>query len=448
MRINILRTFVYSALLLASCAQMSHAGPAVEENHFKARVAIESELTDNASKRNLAPAIAEPEKTKERLDRYSVNVDAFFQNDWALLNTNYDASREKYSKMSYPDSSTFEGTTALTLGNQHQPASILLSHSRQSLISSPDALDLVSNRDERDIVKAQPMLKLRLGGADALFIKGSFAKVDYSEVATKNSKRSGGDLGWIRQLNKTDKLHILLQKSTTKFDAVPLANYDYESASAMYSVQLSRLAYTLQAGQNRATPAMSLKAYSQPSYNFEATYTAGGSQFSLAASQEITDSSSGNGNRTALTDVGRSSVGVGLDLINLRRVELAWQGKILCQECNAGISLAETQEDYQTLDEDGKEQMVGVNIGYRFSSVASLNARADRRKRVFPDSNARGDFSASRVRLNYNYDFTSDFGASLYAQSEKRKALGFSQNPSTTRDYDENIIGLGLSYRF
>jgi hypothetical protein len=456
MIIKMIRAYAYSVLVLASYASLalvsyasvSRAEPAAEENHFNTRISFESELTDNASKRNLASTITESDKVKERVDIYSINVGTFFQNDWALLNADYDARRENYSKASYPDSSTFEGTTAVTFGSQHQSASLLLSHSRQSLLTAPDAVDLVSNRDERDIVKAQPMLKLRLGNADSFFLKGSIAKVDYSEIETKNSERTGGELGWERGLNKTDKLLILLQKSTTKFEAFPLANYGYESATAIYSVQLSRLSYTLQAGQNRATREQSVKSYARPSYNLEASYTYGDSQFSLAASQEITDSSSGNGNRTALTEVGRSSAGVGLDIINLRSVELAWQGKILCQDCTVSVNAIETLEDYQELDEDGKEQMLGANFGYRFSNAASINVRIDHRKRLFFDSNSRGDFSANRARINYSYNFSTEFGASLYAQSEKRKALGFSQNLSTNRDYDENIIGLGLSYRF
>jgi hypothetical protein len=241
---------------------------------------------------------------------------------------------------------------------------------------------------------------------------------------------------------------VLVQKSATKFEMAPLANYDYESASAIYSVQLSRLSYTLQAGQNRAIPALAQESYSRPSYNFEAIYARGDNQFSLLASQEITDSSAGNGNRSALTDVGRASVGVGLDIINLRSVELAWQGKIFCQDCSAGINAAETTEDYQALDEDGREQIIGTNFGYKFSNAASFSVRVDYRKRLFFDSNARGDFSANRARFNYYYNFSSELGTNLYVQSEKRKALGLDQNLGTQKDYDENIIGLGLSYRF
>jgi hypothetical protein len=448
MKVHVWKRYFYLVPGLFFLAQVCQAAFEKGDNQLNLGIALETEVSDNAGKRSVEQTTLEDKKSYERIDTYSADLGALYRNEWALFKANYNIANEKYSKASYPDSQTIEGSAKATFGTQYQPASILFSHSRQSILRSPDANDLSSFRDERDIVKVEPMLSLRLNSADRLFIKGNFSDLNYRDDQTKKSNRKGGELGWVRGLSKTDNLHLVAERSDVKFDDFPNANYQYESAAVIYSVQLSHLSYTLRAGRNRAAPELSTESYSRPSYDLGSTYVLGTHKFDLRASQTITDSSAGNGNRVALTNTSRSNAGVGLDLINIRSFEFSWEGSLFCDGCTAGIHAAETMEDYQVLDEDGKEQSVGANAGYRMSSAASFHVGIDRRKRSFSYTSSREGFSTNRARLSYSYGFSNELNLSLYVQHEKRRALDYTQNLGSTQDYNENSVGLGLSYSF
>lgn len=420
------------------------------KNEFTVGLVANSELNDNANKKQL-----EEEKLEERKDRYGLGIDAGYKNDWVQLGAGYDASKFVYGEQSQPDYSMVEGETNLTLGNPYQPLSVLFTHSRRALLNAPDAEDATINLDQRDIIMVQPIAKWKATSADIVMFKASAADVSYREAQStqiaipdagikqsKDSERLGAELAWVRGISKTDQFQVAIQSSKTIFDTAAASNYEYQNVGALYSVQLRQLSYTVQVGGNRAKPEVSAVAYSRPSYEVTSRYLSGNNTFKLNVSQRITDSSSGNNNSTSVTGAGSSSTGVGLDLINLLIAELAWSSKLLCERCETGVHVISSEEDYQLLNEDNVEQGVGGSFRYDFTRATSLRLSADQKKRTFKNFGSRENVVTNRARLSFDYRFLNELNVKVYLEQKERKV------DSAVRSYDEQIIGLDFAYSF
>jgi hypothetical protein len=319
---------------------------------------------------------------------------------------------------------------------------LLLTHTRRALLGAPDELDLARNRDARDITTAQPMLRWRLSGADSIVLSGSFSQVSYRINDEKDSEQSGAQLAYIRKISKIDRIELVAQQHSVKFDGAPDANYDYQSVGALYTVQLNHFGYSLQVGENRAIPDSDEESYSHPSYDVEATYNSGINTIKLVANQIITDSSMGDGNRQSIGDQNISASSVGIDIINLRTLEFSWSSTGLCDQCIVGVNTVKHTEDYEVLTEDGDERSIGASFSYKLTRAADIHFDISRLKRVFSDEGTRADYTANRGRISYEYSFINQLKFKIYTQLEQRDSAGSTQN------YDERVSGLNISYSF
>ncbi|RYE12869.1 MAG: hypothetical protein EOP45_22145, partial [Sphingobacteriaceae bacterium] len=152
--------------------------------------------------------------------------------------------------------------------------------------------------------------------------------------------------------------------------------------------------YSIHVGQNRAIRDDEQEDYSNPSYTFLSTYTSGLNTFKVIASQRITDSSRGNGNRLSLGNSSGEASNVGIDLINMRELELSWSTSALCERCLVNISGTTSENDYQMLPEDSDETSVSAGISYKFTRAASVHIDAGQHKRSFEGNSLRGDYTA------------------------------------------------------
>ena len=398
-------------------------------------LAASAKYSDNATRQ-------EDEKIGEMQNQYDLGVNAHYDTEWMYLTSEYNAQRQTFEKELQPNYNMLEGTTELNFGRSYDPASLLITHSRRSLLNTPDAIDSTRNRDERDIITAQPKFTWRATDADSLILSGSVSDISYRTNDSKDSTQTGGQFIWSRNITRVDQLQLSVNGSKTEFDNFPASDYEYQSIALQYSAQLSHLSYSIRAGQNRAIRDDSEDDYSNPSYTFVGTYTSGVNTFKLVASQLITDSSRGNGNRQSLSDSDNEAINVGIDLINIRELEVSWSTSALCERCLVNVNASTTESDYQSLPEDSDESSVGAGISYKLTRAASLRLDVGRHKRSFADESARGDYTADRGNISFNYAFVNDVSLKVYMQAEKRDSSGTSQN------YDENIAGISLSYRF
>ena len=396
--------------------------------------------SDNAKRSSLdEPAITETQIT------YQASFGAHYQNEWSKLSSGYEVHQEVFQRASQPDATELEGKTQLILGNEYQPLSLTVNHSRVAMLNSPEALDLARNRDTQEIITVAPALKTHFGAADSIVLMGSYTDISYKKERQKKSEQQGLQVAWVHGVSKTDTVQLTAQHIQATFEFVPQADYQLQNLSAQYSVTLKRLNYTVQAGYNNAKSKISAEDFGSPSYNIEAAYISGTHTFALSLSESITDSSMG-GRNSSISDIGNNggvpAKGVGVDLINLREANASWRTSAICERCDIGINLSQSTKDYQNLSEDGDEYGAGASFKYSLTRAASIDFSYSHRELEFSAEGYRTGFKSNDVKVGLNYAITREVQLKLYASQEERISVLAVQN------YEENIVGLNLSYHF
>ena len=202
------------------------------------------------------------------------------------------------------------------------------------------------------------------------------------------------------------------------------------------------LSYRVSLGYNQSTPEVG-EDFSAPSYRVEIDYRSGFNTLSLLASQQITDTSLGDGNQGMLDNVNLDDArGVGLDQFESRVVELRWDNESLCERCNAYASLLYEQEQYQTLIEDNDQNVASIGFEYQLSRASSVGLQASRQERKFDSDVDRNDFTVTSFGANYRYTFINDLSVQVFFIVDE------SESDAETLTYDERISGISLTYTF
>ncbi|WP_024461921.1 hypothetical protein [Marinimicrobium sp. LS-A18] len=400
-----------------------------------ASIRIDSAHSDNARKASENPV-------SERQDEASLQIGGEYENSILQLTGGYQASERRFDKGSQEDRSLLEGSGELTVGKPYHPADLVLRHSRRMVLNAPDELDLISNNDEREIVSAIPRIRWQLTGADLLMAQGNLTAVEYRFRPERDSTRSGGSLIWLRDLSQTDQLRWTAQISDVEFDAVPSADYRYESLDAAYLVDLQRLSYQVQVGYNQ-TESQQDDGFGSPTYHLQATYEAGLSEWELSVQRFITDNSTGDGNVGDFGgfDPGDSSAG-NLDQLERTRAQLRWQGEQLCERCTLSLSIYHQSDDYRVETEDRSERGGRIGFGYALSRRATLDVSWHRREHRFEEVVARSDYQQETLYGGIAYRFASGLECDLYVREEDRRS------DQGGRGYAETRGGIGIGYTF
>lgn len=409
-------------------------------NGLDFKISADYNSTDNAKRSSLDElAITETQTI------YQATLGARYQNEWSKLISDYDVHKETFQRASQPDATELEGKTQLTLGNDYQPLSVTINHSRIAMLNSPEAVDLARNRDTQEIITIAPAVKTHFSAADSFMVMGSYTDVSYKEDQQKKSEQQGLQMAWIHGVSKTDTIQLTAQHTEATFEFVPQADYQLQNLSAQYSVMLKRLSYTIQAGYNSAESKISTEDFGSPSYNIQASYISGTHTFALSLAESITDSSMGGGN-SSIGAVGSTSgapaKGVGIDLIKVRKANVSWRTSALCERCDFGINIIQSTQDYNELSEDGDEYSAGTNFRYNFTRAVSMDVSYSHRERTFSAEGDRAGFESDDAKVGMSYDITRGLELELYAKQEKRTSALAMQN------YKENIVGLIVSYHF
>ncbi len=420
-----------------SCVLVMSSTALAETNGIDMNLSLASELSDNATRKSL-----ESEKIEERQNIYSGGLNAHFKNQWMLLTSNYDVMREEYLEDSQEGYTTLEGKTEFILGNENQPLSLLLAHTRSSLLNTPDAININKNRDERTLLVAEPSYKLQLRNANLILFKASAMESSYRDDDSRKAQRKGLNIAWERGITPVDRIQVIAERSETDFAAVPDLNYTYESVSALYGVTLNKLQYLVKVGQNRATPKSGGDSFSNPSYQAELSYTSGNNNIRVSIEQRIEDTSFGRP-KSASDQDGLDSKSLGIDLINMQVSEISWTTQAICERCEFMLFAVKNKEDFSALSQNNNsDQGVGAKFSYRFSRAATLNIDASKHERSFDNSVLQDDFDVVQTRVSFNYAVLKDLKLSVYHKTEDRSSNDLLKN------YDENISGLSISYSF
>lgn len=414
-----------------SCASSS----ALAQADWELAIGVGSEYSDNAAK-------SQTDTLSERRDSAELRLNLDYTNQLLAAAANYQATETRYDKDSQEDRSVVEGSSQLQLGQPRHPIDLLVTHSRRRVLNAPDAVDLLANNDEREILTAAPGLRWRASDVDLLALRGHYSTIDYRFSPGLESERTGGSMFWSRQLSETDQLDMTAQTMDVAFDALPTLDYRFDAYDIGYEVSLRRLQYRLQLGYNETTPEVG-GGLSSPSFLVEGLYTSGVHDWQLNAQRFITDSSSGSGNRGDLSEFlpGDATTGE-IDQIERTEIELDWSTEAFCQRCDTGVALYTRSDDYRQVDEDGSASGVRINMRYELSRRSSASLTWSLRDQSFESDVAREDFTDQQTRLTYQRRFRNDLEWSatvLYIDRD---------SDDLSRRYNETVGGMRIGYVF
>lgn len=425
----------YSFVVTLALMPVAEVYAAKDLNDIKFELSAASKLTDNALRKPTEPI-------EEHQNDYSAGIVAGYASDWAYLKANYDASRHTFEHESQESRNLLQGELELTLGNAYQPFSVLVAHSRRSLLNKPDAIDLISSRDERDIASVQPEAKWRLNGSDTLIFGASYSQVSYKFEGAKDSEIQGLNLTWRRSISKADEMVLVLQQNDIKFNGASLFDYKNQNVSLKYAVKLNNLSYALSVGGNRIIRDAVSDNLTRPSFDINVNYDSGFNTFKFIADRKITDTSMGNGNSMGLGASPGDALGEGIDLVDSTHAELSWATTSLCERCQFNVNAFGLRQEYQNTDQSYDEKGIGAGFHYKISRPASVYLNASHSDRTFDPNSGRVDFAMNRIGFGFIYKFQNDLQLKVYKFQEKRDSVVFIES------YIEHYIGLSLSYSF
>lgn len=405
-------------------------------NELGGSIAVLSGKSDNALKSN-------ENKIDERQDELQLNVSGDYTNEAVHFEAKYKASAMRFAEDSQENEEFLQGDSSLLFGKAHHPAELLITHSRKTLLDTPDEIALTNNQDEREIVSLSPTLRTKIGTSDSLFITGTATQVSYLQNQILDSARTGATLGWVRGISSIQSFRVVAQQTDVEFDNFNGADYTYSSAVLVYATQLRYLSYSLKVGHNESNPEIGAN-YNGPTYGVSIGYKSGFHEINLESNQAITDSSLGGGNSPSIDGVPNSdgSRPNSVDQIERLNTELRWETFILCDQCNLFASIYQRDEDYLALEQTAKTQGVAAGFSYRLSKASTVSMRSSKNRQRYTQLDIGNDYDLRLSSIEYSYRFISGVGLRLFAQQEKRTGDVLSQR------YVENYFGGGVDYAF
>ena len=422
---------IFALSLLCLCCSQVYA------NQISGSVSADSLLSDNTRKQTNDPI-------EERQNIYQAGLSADYSNWLIDLEANYQWFEHQYAENTQSDENYGDGNSRLVIGKKEDPISLDLSHSRHMLLSTPDAVGLIENQEEREILSARPEVRKRVFNADLLTLGGQLTRVKFPDDELQNSKRNGVVLGWVHPLSQVSVLQAVAQQQEISFDYSPLADYTSTSSMLAYGVELRKLKYGLKFGYNESDPETGDK-YSAPTYELSAAYESGFNQFTFSANRSLTDSSFGNGN---LDNAGLipDSDGLSTEIDRIDRINLAlnWDTQALCGRCVFSAGVTAVDDDYLEKDEQSLSLYTQTRFSYAFSSAASIALAVTRSDIDFDNEIVATDYTLSYISLEYGYQFSSGVNVRLTARREDRDT----ESLLGAGAYEETTYGAGLGYNF
>lgn len=402
---------------------------------FGGALSVNSLVSDNTTKTEFEPI-------EERQDIYQADLTADYTNWLITVEADYQFYAQKFTEQSQRDEEYADGSAALVFGKEQDPLGLELNHSRRMLLQTPDAVGLVENMDEREIISAAPIMRARIFDADMLFLRGEVAQINFLEDDAQDSKRAGASLGWMHPLSATDSLQLSAQQLKVEFDQQPQSDYELVDAMLSYAVKLRKLDYRLEAGYNETTPEVGEQT-GAPAYSAELGYTSGYNSFRAMLSQRITDSSFGDGNAYDPSEIpGGDGLALNLELIDRKKADVSWSTNYICERCTFLLSLALEDDEYLASEETSRNLYTGSAFIYSLSKAASVEIRADRSKYEFEGSELMDDYLIDYLSFKYSYRFLNGVDVHLSVRKEDRESDGIGLS------YKENTYGAGVGYYF
>lgn len=422
-----------TAVLSASASTYAHSQVGDESgNNFGATLKASATQTDNARK-------LEDTRIKELQEELQAGFFAGYENNLIQFNAKYDAYKTKYNEDSQESRGILEGDSSIRIGKERDVVDVLLTQSQKVQYSSPDDVALQENLDDRTIWSVVPTFKAQVSSVDTFALQGSYSLIDYRFNELRNSTRSGGSTYWNRRLSAAGSIRLTLGADRVEFPNGSLDNYDKRYAMLAYNAELRNLRYSLLAGMNEAIFDDGSDNYEAPMVIINAVYDAGAQKFTFSASQDVTDSSLGDGN-AADVDSSPTNDGVGIDQMERQQVMLAWDTESFCALCGVNLFVQYRRDDYRRLEiENNDESSAGFSFRYQFTEKTNIELRYNWLSQQYAEATRPG-FDRTDVYFGVEHQLYPELTASVFYRNELvRGDVG-------SRQYEENNFGVSITY--
>ena len=404
----------------------------VAENGYGAHLKATITQTDNARK-------LEETLIEERQDELEGGLFANYENSLIRFDANYNARGTNYNEDSQESRNILQGDANLRIGKDSDVVDLLLSQSQRAQYGSPDDAALDENLDDRTIWSARPTLRARLSDVDTLALQGSYSIVEYRTNELRDSHRAGGAAFWQRRLSKRSSLRLAAGTSSVEYPNGLLDDYDKHYATVSYTAEARNLRYTLMAGMNQATFEDGGDDYDAPLFQVDAVYDTGPHKITLHASQDVTDSSLGNGNEGEVAPLPGND-GVGIDQMERQQIGLTWDTQTLCVRCDLSAYVQYRQDEYRRdKDDDNSEVSAGITISYNFTTQASVDVRYLLQDQTYVDDNRPG-FVRDQLNVSFRYEFSNALSGNLFYRFES------AHGDVGSSEYEQNNFGISATY--
>ncbi|HWV14514.1 MAG TPA: hypothetical protein VN030_03705 [Cellvibrio sp.] len=401
---------------------------------FYGSVSALAGVSDNSRK-------TEHNKKSEEQNQYNLNLGSDWENSLVDFHLGYGAIAKTFSEDSQQERRQLEGGSSLLIGREEQPVSLMLEHSRITLLNSPDSINLTENQDEKDDFSVRPTLRQRLSPVDYLVLNGDFSRINYLESDIKDSQRKGGSLVLDHRFSLLDRLQVYAQQSEIEFKHLPGSDYTYRSAGITYSVKLRKLSYSATVGSNKTIPELG-KEYSNPSYTLDLAYDAGGQKIGLNASKVLTDTSANAGNIMVDTDLPVSGSKNTPDQIEKASYGINWSSLAVCNGCTLFAGAKHTRDDYLDQGADAIEQSWSAGMRYALSAATNIAVQFAGSNHKYSSVIIGSAYKLQTSQLEYSYQISRGLSANALLKKEKR------YGDERAVSYAEAYAGAGLNYKF
>ena len=215
----------------------------------------------------------------------------------------YDFRRDYYSKDTFDETTTVEGTLSLNALLLPRRLSWFVSHSQENSRIDSRLRDTPDNREERSILSTGPRLFLYPSKRDTVTLSAGYSEVDLEENRQNNSERTSASADWVRLMSRTSNLGFNARSEQVVFVERDDLDYDRHSLSVSYSGQGALFDYRAALGGNLVEPEQG-DSLDGAFVQIELSRTDGATSYSLDVNRQLTDTVFGDGEIDVSTGTG------------------------------------------------------------------------------------------------------------------------------------------------
>lgn len=372
---------------------------------------------------------------EERQDEATARLFADYSGSWYRFDADYTARYLNYSKDSQDNRNQLDGRAGVFLGKPTGWASLAFGNERRSVYNAPEDTPISENLDDRSVWYLEPSLIARFGSVNAVTLSARAEQVSYRYNSVRDSEPRSATLTYQRDVSSVSYFQAYGGQRSVEYPNGTLDDYDNQFAGVAWSSRLRLLQYELKLGYNKATFDDNGADYEAPSVHVTLDYDSSVNRLLLELSQDITDTSSGSALQDDLPDSPQAD-GVGVDQIERQRARAVWTSQALCGRCETTLGIRYQYDDYRRDIRDGATEAFSAGFRFRFSESLRSFVQYERSKLEYDDASLFG-YESDRIDLRLEKTLGAQLAARIFYSFEQRQA---------NIDYDQNIIGIGLTY--